>query len=289
MQTSTKSLFLTLVVVAAVAACADRLAAPHEAPTASRADRREIPAQYQWVGIEHNRFVTVALDAYDHARQADDGARRNVLRRDCGALWELMSNEVHAAARSGGFAGREDSLVSLVRHAQPELDGCARLASGARSTHAGTGRPLAEATAAVEPAFQLIAWLNTQLASAASVSDARRMIADATEAASALRPRDAALAYSMLSLVHGSLDHWAAVQPAHELALALFPLRAAAGGTAQAGWGGLLTTLSADSNGCLTGARVVDTGSGGSSWTSAAAGCLIGGGISSAAAALSLK
>jgi hypothetical protein len=281
----------------ALAACSDRFAtAPRHVDTPPAADaRREIPATYAWVGDEHNRFVTIAVDEYNVARQSGDRARRNALRRDCGALWDLMSRELHLSAQVGGFAGREEALLSLVRNATLRSDGCERMVSNALSLFPGSPATpkLVQASAIGEgQPWEMIDAMLDQIAVARSPVAVRRIIGDAAVTASALPPRDAEVAYAVLSLVRGSFEHWSTVLPARPSEFSLFLQDTAVTASSTTGnisWSGVLATVSADAGGCTSAARVVRTFDSSADWTSVAAGCLIGGGVSSAGAAIAYK
>jgi hypothetical protein len=284
-------------VAGALAACSDGFtSAPRRVDTVPAVDAsRQIPAQYAWVGDEHNRFVSLALAQYDIARQRGDRARRDVLRRDCGALWDLMSSEVHASARRGGFAGREDALLSLVRNATLPSGGCDRLTSNALALFPGLpAEPRLVQAAAIgdgQP-WEMIQVMLNQISVARSPTEVRRILGDAAASASAMSPRDAEVAYSVLSLVRGSFEHWSAVLPGRHTALSLF-LQDTAGTvnatTANLSWSGILATVSADVGGCTGGAQAVRTVDSSAGWTSVAGGCLIGGGVASAGAAIAYK
>ena len=285
------------IAVGVLLACSDSITvAPRRVDTPSPVGAsREIPAQYAWVGDEHNRFVSMALEEYDFAGQSGDRTRRNALRRDCGALWDLMSREVHASARIGGFAGQEDALLALVRSSTLQSDGCARITERTLSLFPGSRAAPARFQAATigqgQPWEMIAATLN-QIAVARSPLSVRRIIGDAAAVASTLSPRDAQVAYSVLSLVRGSFEHWSIAHPARRASLALFlqdPVEPASPTGDNISWGGILATVGADASGCTSAARVVRTLDSGGGWTSVAAGCLIGGGVSSAGAAIAYK
>ncbi len=187
---------------------------------------RRVPAQFRWVGEEHNRLL-------DHARgqlaavRKNDSAAYFRMTRDCAWVYAALGNDIDASAERGGFAShRADALRAgragierLPRCQQTMLPSLSLFAAPAESlTPApapGSDDEISDATIAVLDA--LIADLNA----ANSPGDVDAAIARASNAAAYLPMGQSDAVYAAASLTAGSAGYWGVVYSGPN-AMALF-------------------------------------------------------------------
>lgn len=222
----------SLVLGLAAVACTDSPApTPPSAPLATQAgqpeaagsaqalnvgSRREVPAQYRWVGEEHNRLLGLI------EKDVREAGTRGLVHRgdpsqDCRWMWDRVRREVPETARRGGFAGHEREVTDIAEPAVMRLDVCQRLAGvSLPSAPSGTqGRPNGEARVEItDAAFSVIETVRNRIRSASSMADIDEAIGDAASAATSLKGADAEAVYAALSVARGSADYWARSIPA---------------------------------------------------------------------------